>query len=153
MIWWKSHFKIIYQMCILECRINLRRMYWRQDMLGSSWNKPSIRKELQPQWQHQTGKERLNRNDILREKSMALFDWLDLKGSSKGHSQTKTTAKMITEIKRVHGLLRRLDQMTSKTSTKLNSMPSAWTNCFPVSPLCLSSYANPFTSTSSLSTL
>lgn len=83
---------------------------------------------------------------------MVLFEWLDLKGGSKGHSQSKTTAEMITEVKGVHVPLRRLDLMTSTTSTKLNSMPYAWTNCFSLSLLCLSNYAHLFTSISSLST-
>lgn len=43
-------------------------------MLGSFWNKPSMRKEPQLQRQHGTGPERMDRSDISKEQPMALSD-------------------------------------------------------------------------------
>lgn len=62
-------------MCISGRRINVRWDGLEARCVRKPLEKTKPEKESQPQWKHETGKERMNRSNTSKEKSMALFDW------------------------------------------------------------------------------
>lgn len=71
-IWWLAGVQVKFE-------VGCTRGKMCEEALGISqtWEKSHN------QCQHRAGKERMDKSDISKEKSMALFDWLDLKRGSK----------------------------------------------------------------------